>query len=113
MQGLREIEKSNNGLVAAPIRPLAGPFPNLRTRELVKRIVSEIVDTCNHSRFTEGEKSALALGMIRGARLSAEEAGDDTAAPFLADLLDTFNNQGLDGVRLLVESVTGREDALN
>lgn len=113
MRGLSEIEKSNIGLVAAPTRPLAGPFPNLRVRELVKRIVSEIVETCAHGRFTDGEKSALALGMIRGARLTAEEVGDDTAAPFLADLLDTFNNQGLDGVHLLVESVTGREDTLN
>lgn len=89
-------------------RPLAGPFPTLRVRELVKDIVNAIVETCDHCKLSPAEQASLALGIVRGARLTAANLGDDVSAPFLADLLDTLNRTGLDGVRRLVETVTGR-----
>lgn len=91
------------------VRPLAGPFPNLRVRELVKTIVTDIIETCDHCRMSAPEQSSLALGIVRGARLTAENLGDDVSAPFLADLLDTLNRTGIEGIRRLVEVVTGHD----
>lgn len=100
----REIE-----LAAPERRPLAGPFPNLRTREIVRVLVTNIAETLTHVKFSDGERHAFALGMIRGARETLEVTGDTVAAPFLADLLNTLNHRGVDAVRELVETVTGRE----
>lgn len=91
------------------VRPLDRPFPNLRVRELVREIVEGIVDTATHVKtMTAPEHYALALGMVRGARVTADNLGDDVSAPFLADLLDTLNRGGIEAVRRLVEVVTGR-----
>lgn len=100
----REIE-----LTAPERRPLAGPFPNLKTREVVLALVTAIAETLTHARFTESEQHAFALGMIRAGRTMAVQYGDDVAAPYLADLLHTLNHKGVAAVRELVEVVTGRE----
>ncbi|MGH7487824.1 MAG: hypothetical protein ACREMY_19815, partial [bacterium] len=63
----REIE-----LAAPEQRPLAGPFPNLKTREIVRTLVTAIAETVQHVKFTPPEQHAFALGMIRGARTTAE-----------------------------------------
>lgn len=89
-------------------RPLDGPWPNLRVREVVKYLVLGIVETCD-TRFTEDEQKALALGMIHGGRITAEQLGNDPLGPFLADLLDRLNRGGIVAIRALVERVTGNE----
>lgn len=100
----REIE-----LTAPALRPLQMPFPNLKTREIVRLLVTQIAETSQFVRFSPGERHAFALGMVRGARLTAEQEGDDIAAPYLADLLNTLNLKGVDAVAELVQAVTGRE----
>jgi hypothetical protein len=100
----REIE-----LTAPALRPLAGPFPNLKTREIVRLLVTQIAETLLFVKFTADERYAFALGMVRGARIAAEQEGDTVAAPYLADLLDTLNHKGVEAVGELVQTVTGRE----
>lgn len=100
----REIE-----LTAPALRPLQTPFPNLKTREIVRLLVTQIAETAQFVKFSPGERHAFALGMVRGARITAEQEGDDIAAPYLADLLNTLNLRGVEAVAELVQAVTGRE----
>lgn len=103
-----------DGAVVIDRRPLSGPFPNLRSRELVKMIVGEIVDTCTHCKFTPGEQHAFSLGIVRGAIETAKQFGGDgtLTVPFLLDLLSRLNQGGVPAVHLLLEQITGREREL-
>lgn len=104
-----EIEQDNTPAPSQVRRPLDSPWPNLRVKEVVKYLVLGIVERCDHCRFTEGEQKVLALGMVCGARITAEQLGSDPLAPYLADLLDRLNQGGIAAVRALVERVTGHE----
>lgn len=95
-----------------PIRPLAGPFPNLRTREIVKGVVEGIVETITHTKMTANEQHLFALGYVRGAITTLQRQGDDLTLPFVLDMLARLNSGGVDAVRRLIEIVTGRDDVL-
>ena len=97
--------------VAQYSRPnLAGPFPTLRCREIVKGIVEAIVETTTHVKMTGEGAQLFALGIVRGARIVTQQDDDVTAERFVVELLDKLNRGGIDALRELVEAVTG--DAL-
>lgn len=93
-------------------RPLAGPFPNLHVRQVVKGVVEGIIETITHCKMTPTEQNHFALGYVRGAMTTLRESGDDVALPFAADVLDSLNRGGIEAVRRLVEIVSGRDDVL-
>jgi hypothetical protein len=90
-----------------PVSP-AGPFPNLRCREIVKGIAEAAAETITHCNLTEDQAYHFTLGIIRGARLVLA-LDDDVAESYVLSLLDTFNQRGVRAVRELVETVTGQE----
>lgn len=87
---------------------LAGPFPNLRCREIVKDIVNAVVETCTHVKLTDQQAYWFTLGLIRGARIVAQQDESEEAERFVLTLLDTFNQRGVSAVRELVEVVSGQ-----
>lgn len=87
----------------------AGPFPNLRCREIVKGIVDAVVETTASVKLNDDQAYWFTLGIIRGARIVAQEDDNSEAERFVLTLLDTFNKRGVPAVRELVETVTGRE----
>lgn len=96
-------------LEVPPRRPLAGPFPNLLAREIVKGVVQGIVETITHTKMTATEQHHFALGYVRGAITTLREQGDHLTLPFAMDILDRLNRDGVEAVRRLVEVVTGRD----
>lgn len=93
-----------------PPRPnLAGPFPNLRCREVVKDIVDRLVDVTTHCKYTALEANAFALGLVQGARIVATKDECTTLESFVVELLSKLNRGGVDAVKELVEIVTGHE----
>lgn len=93
-------------------RPLAGPFPNLHVRQVVKGVVDGIIETITHCQMTPTEQKHFALGFVRGAMTTLRESNDTEALPFAADVLDSLNRGGIEAVRRLVEIVSGRDDVL-
>lgn len=87
---------------------LAGPFPNLRCREIVKDIVNAVVETTTHIKMNDDQAYWFTLGVIRGARIVAQQDETVEVERFVVTLLDTFNKRGVSAVRELVEIVTGQ-----
>lgn len=106
MKGLREIA-NDNAAVTTTGTLFDKPFPNLRTREIVKEIVEGIVETVEQTKMTPEVADQFALGLIRGARIVAEKIADDTTRLYVATLLDVLKNGGLPAINRLVEIVTG------
>lgn len=106
MKGLTEIANDNANAVTTD-SVWDRPFPNLRTREIVKSIVEGIVETNAQCRATPGEQERFALGYIRGALTVVAHDADDMTQFYVASLLDTLNRGGLAAINRLVEVVTG------
>lgn len=100
---------------ATEITPGSRPFPNLRARETVKSVVTNIVETINHCpSMSEQSKVSFMVGYVRGAidvlRVDCEDQDVQfSALPHLLDMLDTLNQGGLKALRALAENVTGQE----
>ena len=105
MKGLKEIA-NDNARETQTESVFNKPFPNLRTREIVKNIVSGIVETNAQCKATPEAQERFALGFIRGA-LTATAQEDDTTRFYIASLLDVLNKGGLTAINALVEAVTG------
>lgn len=106
MKGLREIANDNAASTATE-HLFDKPFPNLATREIVKGLVTGIVETVEQTKMTPEVANAFALGLVRGARVVAEQIGDDVTRLYVATLLDVLKNGGLAAIDALVETVTG------
>lgn len=101
------------------VRPnLAGPFPNLRCRQIVRDIVEGVIDTTNFCKMTDGEAYHLTLGIIRGARIAVSRDVDEDGTTteyspeterFVLELLQQFNEGGVRAIRELVSVVAGHE----
>lgn len=108
MKGLTEIA-NDNAETPSTVKLFDQPFPNLATREIVKNIVEGIWETIEQTHMTTDAATAFALGVIRGARIVAEQIGDDTTRLYIATLLDTLKNGGLNAIADLVKIVSGNE----
>ncbi len=106
MKGLTEIANDNANVLTTD-SVWDKPFPNLRTREIVKNIVEGIVETNTQCRATPAEQERFALGFIRGALTVTSQDADVATGFYLATLLDTLNRGGLAAINRLVEVVTG------
>ena len=84
---------------------LAGPFPTLRCREVVKGIVETIAETTTHIKMTDDQAQWFALGIVRGARIVAQQDEDTTTERFVAELLDKLNRGGVVAIRELITAV--------
>lgn len=101
----------NDNYLAAEPGPrvnLAGPFPTLRCREIVKGLVDGIIETTTQCTMTPQEKYNTALMLVRGARIVTKHDAEPETAVFIAGLLSVLVNGGLDAVYQLVEVVTGQ-----
>lgn len=106
MKGLDEIASDNDNVVSLS-SIWDRPFPNLRTREIVKHIVEGIVETNAQCKGTPAEQERFALGYIRGALTVTGQDADNATGFYLASLLATLNSGGLAAINRLVEVVTG------
>ena len=86
---------------------LAGPFPNLRCREIIKAAVEAIRDTTTAVAMTPSEARYFALGIARGALVTLLEIGDETSEQFALELLALLNRDGVEAVCKLVFDVSG------
>lgn len=106
MKDLNEIVKAN--AAETPMKDFFNaPFPNLKTREIVKNLVEGIVETIEQTKMTPVAADAFALGLIRGARIVAEQTSDYPTRLYVARLLDVLKNGGLPAITRLVDAVTG------
>lgn len=93
----------------SPRLNLAGPFPTLRCKEVVKEIVTAVVDTTNFCKLTDTEAYHFTLGIVRGARIVAQHDDNTTLEAFVVDLQARLMAGGVPAIRELVEIVTGQE----
>lgn len=103
------LQTESNDAPTIDRRPIAGGFPNLRCKEIVKTIVGDIVEACDHVRMSEAEQFAHALGTVKGVMLVARQDEDSITLRFVADVLDRLNKGGIAAIRRLVEVVNGTE----
>lgn len=108
MKGLKELAAANAG-GNSPDDIFSKPFPNLRTREIVKSIVESIVETNTYCKVPPDQQAAKALDVIKGARIVADTLADDTTRFYIASLLDALNRGGIAAINRLVEAVTGHD----
>lgn len=101
---LRKVQFSRRGVEFA----VAGPFPNLRSREIVKDIVDVVVEQIKRTGMTDEQSYWFTLGVVQGAGLSRDDYGIE-AQRFILTLLDTFHKRGAPAVRELIKTVTGQE----
>lgn len=106
MKGLNEIANDNANVVSVS-SIWDKPFPNLRTREIVKSVVEGIVETNAQCKGTSAEQERFALGYIRGALAVLAQDTDNVTAIYVATLLATLNSGGLAAINRLVDIVTG------